>query len=162
MKRRTLLVGAGALGTAAVGGTLAAELFLPERSTAAAEGSIPPDADALKEGSFVGKDGHRVSGTVTLYRDGDGHFLRFEDYEQTQGPDVFVYVTPAPDPDTSEEIAEGRKVLIDGGADGGESTKVGTFVQRLPEGTDPEGYEGVSIWCDRFAVPFGAATLEPV
>jgi hypothetical protein len=72
---------------------------------------------------------------------------------------VFVYLTPSRDPDTRAEVQAGVKVLIDGGADGGESTKTGSFNQPIPHGIDVAAYHGVAIWCDRFAVPFGAAAL---
>jgi hypothetical protein len=161
MRRRTVLKGVGVVaGVGAVGFT-ANELFAPERSTAVVEAEEPTGIP-LKRGQFVGKANYRVSGTVTLYRDDEGHYLRFEAYEQTQGPDVFVYLTPAADPDTASEVNAGVRVLVDGGADGGESTKEGTFTQRLPADVDPTGFMGVSIWCDRFAVPFGAATLTDV
>jgi hypothetical protein len=107
-------------------------------------------------------DAARLPGAaVELARDADGLFLQFRDYEQTQGPDVFCYLTPGEDPDTAEEIGAGVKVLVDGGADGGEITKTGTFAQSLPDdlGIPPEETSGVGIWCDNFSVPFGAATL---
>ncbi|WP_396610401.1 DM13 domain-containing protein [Haloferax sp. S1W] len=162
MKRRTLLglVGGGA--AVAVGGAAVAELFLPEQATRVTDEEPPESATPLSRGSFVGKAAHEVSGTVTLARDSEGYILRFEDYEQTQGPDVFVYLTPDPDPDTKAAVSAGVKVLIDGGEDGGESTKLGTFVQRLDDVGDPTRFRGVAIWCDRFSVPFGAATLAPV
>jgi hypothetical protein len=31
----------------------------------------------------------------------------------------------------------------------------------LPAGTEPTGLTSVSIWCERFAVSFGAAPLTP-
>ncbi|WP_266080858.1 DM13 domain-containing protein [Haladaptatus caseinilyticus] len=146
-----------------VGGPLVADVFLPEQSTTVSEAAVPADATAIKTGTFNGADSaHDVSGTVTLYRDSDGHFLRFEAYEQTQGPDVFVYLTPAANPETEADIEAGTKVRIDGGADGGESTKEGTFTQRLPADFEPQEYNGVSIWCDDFSVPFGSATLSDV
>ena len=157
--RRTVL---GAVGGGAVllGGYAAVELFAPERATRVDE-AADEDATVLKRGEFVGKDGHDVSGTVALVETAAGHALRFEEYEQTQGPDVFLYLTPDPDPDTSEAIAAGRKVLVDGGADGGESTKEGSFTQPIAGSVDPGDYRGVAVWCDAFAVPFGAATLTP-
>lgn len=161
MGRRTVLKGVGAVVGVGVVGLTANELFAPERSTAVVEAEEPLGTP-LKRGEFVGKTNHRVSGTVTLYEDDEGFFLRFEEYEQTQGPDVFVYLTPAADPETTSEVRAGVRVLIDGGADGGESTKEGTFTQRLSAALDPTGYMGVSIWCDRFSVPFGAATLTDV
>lgn len=160
MRRRQLLAGAGGLGIAAVAGVVGWELFAPETATRREE--TGDSGEVLKRGEWVGKDGHAVSGTVALVAVEGGHALRFRDYEQTQGPDVFIYVTPAEDPDTSEEIAAGTKVLLDGGADGGESTLEGDFTQALPEAVDPAAVNGVSAWCDRFSVPFGAATLSPV
>jgi|AntRauTorcE11898_2_1112593.scaffolds.fasta_scaffold02068_2 hypothetical protein len=117
-------------------------------------------ATVLKTGEFVGKDNHECSGTVEVARDDDGTFLQFREYEQTQGPDVYCYVTPDPDPDTSAEIDAGTKVRIDDGADDGEMTKTGTFSQSLSPEVDVDGAMGVGVWCDDFSVPFGAATLE--
>lgn len=117
-------------------------------------------ATVLKRGEFVGKANHECSGTVEVAEDDDGAFLQFRDYEQTQGPDVYCYVTPAPDPDTSAEIDAGTKVRIDGGADGGELTKTGTFSQSLPDEVDVDAAMGVGVWCDDFSTPFGATTLE--
>ena len=136
------------------------DFFLPEQSTDVDEASPNGDVKVLKRGSFVGTAGHEVSGTVHLLQDDDGLFLRFEAYQQTQGPDVFVYVTPSSTPDTRAEIAAGTKVLIDGGADSGESTKEGNFTQRLPEGVSADDISGVGIWCEQFATPFGYADLS--
>jgi hypothetical protein len=166
MQRRRVLGGVAGVALLGVGGYVGVELFAPERATRGDEdrtgGADGGTATVHLTGEFVGKAGHDCSGTVELAEDGEGLFLQFRDYEQTQGPDVFCYLTPGPDPDTDEEIAAGRKVLVDGGADGGEMTRVGTFAQRLPGGVDPDGVAGVGVWCDRFAVPFGAATLAPV
>ncbi|MFC6961897.1 DM13 domain-containing protein [Halocatena marina] len=122
----------------------------------------PSGGTVLKSGTFAGKADHECSGTVELVEDADGLFLQFREYQQTQGPDVFCYLTPAEDPDTSEEIDAGTKVLIDDGADGGEITTVGTFSQRLPNGLKIADLSGVGIWCENFSVPFGAATLSRV
>ncbi len=158
MKRIAIvLVLVAALG---VGYVIADTYFLPESSTTVSEApTASGSAVEMASGTFSGKAGHQVSGTVRLEQDDDGFFLRFEDYQQTQGPDVYVYLTPAEDPDTVSEISAGRKILIDGGADGGESTKEGTFVQRLPADIDIDRYNGVAIWCDRFSTPFGSAPL---
>jgi hypothetical protein len=137
------------------------DFFLPERATAVNDtADLPSGAAVLKSGTFAGLTGHHVAGTVSLVQDEDGLFLRFENYEQTRGPDVFVFVTPSETPDSKSEIAAGRKVRIDGGADGGESTLVGTFTQRLPDDVDPEDVRGVGVWCEAFSTPFGMATLQ--
>ncbi|MFB6298311.1 MAG: DM13 domain-containing protein [Salinirussus sp.] len=160
--RRQILLAAGGPGLVALAVSVAvigpSDFLLPERSTTVEES--PTGGDVLKTGSFVGTD-HDVSGQVSLVLTEGGLALRFENYSQQQGPDVFVYVTPAETPDSGSEINDGRKVRIDGGADNGESTKEGTFTQPLPEGVSAEDINGVGVWCDRFGVPFGYATLSP-
>lgn len=113
----------------------------------------------LRSGTFTGDAGHDVSGRVYLLRDEKGLVLQFENYSQQQGPDVYIYVTPARTPDEQSEIDAGRKVLIDGGEDGGESTLEGNFFQRLPDDVEAENINGVSAWCDQFSTPFGHAAL---
>lgn len=151
---------------AAVGLYLVADaFFLPEASSEGAGHTDfeTEDVEALKAGAFEGADSaHHVSGTVQVLRVADAHYLRFQDYEQTQGPDVYIYLTPAADPDSTSEVeGQGLRVLVEGGADGGESTVEGDFDQRLPEGFDPTRYQGVAVWCDQFNVLFGSATLQP-
>ena len=164
INRQTLLVGGGALAVVALVVSVVvigpSDFFLPERSTQVEETPADEEAEVLKRGSFVGTAGHDVTGTVLLVRDDEGLYLRFENYSQTQGPDVFVYVTPSSTPDTKTEITAGTKVRIAGGADDGESTKEGTFTQRLPDGVSATDISGVGIWCDRFATPFGYAELS--
>lgn len=161
--RRTVVFGVVGLGVLLLVGGLAvigpSDFFLPERATQVEEGELG-DAEVLKRGTFTGAAGHDVTGTVLLIRDDEGLALRFENYTQTQGPDVFVYISPSQMPDTGEEIAKSTKIRIDGGADGGESTKQGTFTQRLPDDVDPSAINGVGIWCEKFATPFGVAELQ--
>lgn len=160
--RRTLaLVGIGVVLvlTTAVLVVGPGDFFLPEQSTVVTE--APTGGEVLKRGEFVGT-GHDVAGTVALVRDGDGLLLRFQGYDQEQGPDVFLYLTPSGTPDTAAEIDAGRKLRVDGGADGGESTVEGTFQQRLDGRVNVAEVGGVAVWCEAFGVPFGYATLEPV
>lgn len=135
----------------------------PSGADGAASGDAESNEDAsatvFASGGFVGVDGHDVSGRVSLLeRDGD-RYLQFRDYEQTSGPDVFVYVTPADEPTTSGPVNAGTKVRLDGGGDGGEATKRGTFVQQLPDAVSADDVEGIAIWCEAFGVPFGYADL---
>ncbi|HEX9817227.1 MAG TPA: DM13 domain-containing protein [Candidatus Thermoplasmatota archaeon] len=148
--------------------------FLPEKTQnlseaapGAGEGTgasgMPGDtmmnATVLSEGTWGGKAGHSASGHVELLRVGEQYYLRFEDFEMTSGPMVYLYLTPSADGDTEAEIDAGVRILIDGGADGGEATKRGTFNQILPAGLDITKYHGVAAWCDDFSVPFGTAAL---
>jgi hypothetical protein len=142
MRRRRVLGGVAGVALLGVGGHLGVELFAPERATRVDEDRTGGDGGAatvLLTGEFVGTAGHDCAGTVELAADGAGRFLQFRDYEQTPGPDVCCYPTPDPDPDTTAEMTAGRKVFLDGGADGGEVTETGTFPQRLPDDVDPDG-----------------------
>ncbi len=152
-----------------------ADRFLPEKTQNLAEdvpragegtdvSNMPGDAPmtgstVLAEGTWGGKAGHSASGTVQLLQVGEQYYLRFEDFEMTSGPMVYLYLTPAQDADTKSEIDAGVRILIDGGADGGEATKRGTFNQLLSAGLDIAQYPGVAAWCDDFNVPFGTAPL---
>lgn len=166
MKPRTryVAIAAGIVVTLLAVYSVADLFFLPEGQTRADENAPLGAMDAgetLARGIFEGKAGHHVAGNVELVRIDGAHYLHFVDYEQTAGPDVYIYLTPARDADTASEIDAGVKILIDGGADGGESTKVGTFYQRIPDHVDVHAYHGVAAWCDRFDTPFGTAPLEP-
>ena len=147
--------------------------FLPERTEQLSEdlprsnetGADEPmgmgsDAVVVGEGMWSGQAGHSASGRVSLIQVGGEHYLRFEDFEMTSGPMVYLYLTPAAEADTEAEIDDGLRILIDGGADGGEATKRGTFNQLLPAGLDLAKYHGVAAWCDDFNVPFGTAALS--
>lgn len=159
-KGRIILWVAAALLVVAVLAVVADRYFLPEGSDRVDEDLAEPEAaTVLRSGTFQGDTGHHVSGTVELIELNGTHYLRFQDYEQTSGPDVYVYLTEQGDTDDADEVEAGLRVLIDGGRDGGESTKVGNFLQRLPSDFDPARYNGVTIWCDQFNVRFGYAEL---
>lgn len=162
MKRRTLVLTAAVvvLLAAIVVGVALRDKFLPERSTQLNE-EASASAIVLKEGTFSGRAGHSASGTVKLVRDGADHYLRFENFQMTSGPMVYLYLAPSPEPDSKSEIDDATKIYIDGGADGGELTKRGSFNQKLPAGLDIDSFQGVGAWCDEFSVPFGVATLQP-
>lgn len=76
------------IGVAVIGPS---DFFLPEQSTQIEASPADEAAEVLKRGTFVGTAGHDVAGTVLLLRDDEGLYLRFENYSQTQGPDVSVY-----------------------------------------------------------------------
>lgn len=178
MDKRTLTVAAVAVVVVGAGAVVAigpGDFFLPEQTTEgdgttlttersdANSGSgadnLSDGATVLASGSFVGVEGHEVSGTVSLVESDGSLFLQFRNYQQTSGPDVFIYVTPSDEPTTGDTVGAGTKVKIDGGEDGGESTKTGTFVQKLPESVSADDVEGIAVWCDQFSVPFGYADL---
>ena len=119
---------------------------------------ITPEVGAvvtLIEGSFVDRS-HPGSGLAKVLNDGtEQRFLRFEDFETDNGPDLFVYLTRA-----------------DAGADAGAFGVDGDFVDlgrlkgnvgeqnyEIPIDVDLSEFDTVVVWCKRFSVAFTAADL---
>ncbi|WP_240903706.1 DM13 domain-containing protein [Chengkuizengella sediminis] len=105
--------------------------------------------DLSFSGSFVDADStHSASGDVFTVNTDDGVYLRFENFEATNGPDLYVYLAKS-----GEETSEGVRL---------EKLKgnVGDQNYLLPEGVDLSEYDKVVIWCKAFDVDFGYAELS--
>jgi hypothetical protein len=101
-------------------------------------------------GSFRDADDfHRASGTAQILRSANGtHYLRFEEFRVTNGPDLFVYLGATEDVD---------QAFLDLGRLKG---NVGDQNYQIPADADLIRYRTVIIWCRAFSVPFGYATLS--
>ena len=97
-------------------------------------------------GEFVGK-AHEVSGSVVVTNASQGKVLHLENFANTNGPDLFVYL--ATDDTAKDFITLGKIKSIQGTSD-----------YRIPLGTDISKYSHVLIWCKSFSVLFGMATLK--
>lgn len=159
MKRKRMMALAVLGLLVALGAGLALPRFLPESSQRFSE---PPvgEGQLVSEGTWSGRAGHSASGRVLLYRNESSAWLRFEDFEMTSGPAVFLYLSMASEPDSQAEIESSWRLLIAGGADGGELTKRGDFHQVLPDGFDADRVRGLGAWCADFRVPFGVAPMR--
>ncbi|MGH2540070.1 MAG: DM13 domain-containing protein [Actinomycetota bacterium] len=125
-----------------------------KHATPGAEGpAIERGSIVLARGAFTGLE-HETSGSATMLELEDGRlFLRLEDFETLNGPDLRVYLSDAPadgDPSAFDES------FTDLGALKG---NMGNQNYELPEGTDVEQYRSAVIWCRRFSVGFGAAPI---
>jgi hypothetical protein len=104
-------------------------------------------------GSFVGID-HGTSGSVVLLQDPAGiQFVRLEELDTSNGPDLFVYLSTNP-PDGPEGQFDDDVVNL-----GRLQGNVGSSNYAIPAGTDIARYASIVIWCDRFNSAFGAAPL---
>jgi hypothetical protein len=118
----------------------------------AAAGSPEPGGTLLAEGVFQdGDPGHNGAGTATILRTADGKLiLRFEGFSVTNGPDLFVYLTPDANGDD-----------IDGGINLGDNKATdGNINYEIPDGTDVSKFKSAVIWCRQFRIKFAFATLE--
>ena len=91
--------------------------------------------------------GHPATGNVRVIDTGTETIVRFEDYDGTNGPDLFVYL--AKDLDATEFISLGRSKGNQGNAN---------YV--VPEGIDISEYRYVMTWCRAFGVLFDYAEIN--
>jgi hypothetical protein len=127
---------------------------LEKDTTGKSNESMPEGAKTTLAGPFRSID-HETSGTAILDKSDDGHYyVRLENFSTENGPDLFVYLSPAPSSSDGEAFVAGS---IDLGELKG---NIGSQNYLVPDGTDLSQYQSVVIWCRRFNVAFGAASLE--
>ncbi|MBA3289076.1 MAG: DM13 domain-containing protein [Acidimicrobiia bacterium] len=80
-------------------------------------------------------------------------YVRLQDLDTSNGPDLFVYLSTNP-PDGPEGQFDDDYVNL-GRLEG----NLGSSNYVIPPGTDLTRYASVVIWCDRFNSAFGAASL---
>ena len=102
-------------------------------------------------GSFTGADDfHFGRGTATLIETGPGTWaVRFESFSVRNGPDLYVYLSPARAGYVKGAVELGRLKATDG-----------DFNTKVPAGTDVASLRSVVIWCKQFAVQFAVAPLD--
>lgn len=155
--RKVAILG-GVLVAAAVGGWVFFTYFAPQASRTVDEALPETGVTRLAGGDFSGADPtHEVSGNVTLYRDDEGHFLRFERYDATAGPAVYFFLSESAEGEYDDATV--RKLLAPGGEVDGQATLRGHFNIRLPDGHEPTRYKSLIVYCERFGVTFGSAPI---
>ncbi|WP_349409801.1 DM13 domain-containing protein [Pseudalkalibacillus sp. SCS-8] len=106
-------------------------------------------ASKMFAGKFKGADAkHQAAGKVITVEAEEGLFIRFEEFEVTNGPDLYVYLVKQ-DEETKEGIELGKL-----------KGNKGSQNYLIPEGIDLEVYQKVVIWCKAFDEDFGYASLE--
>ncbi len=124
---------------------------------------VPADTDLNKfksvsiwcsQGDFRGL-AHETKGLAAVYQLPDGkRLLRLSNFETSNGPDVHVYLVAA---EVAKDNATVKQAgFIDLGSLKGNK---GDQNYEVPADTDLNKFKSVSIWCARFGVNFGAATL---
>jgi hypothetical protein len=130
----------------------------PAPTASAGEPTTPPASPAssvLAAGSFRSLE-HETTGRVVLVRVTDGRvFLRFEDLDTLNGPDLRVYLSEVPAGDDAH--AYGERFVDLGQLKGNK----GNQNYLVPGRVDPTRFKSAVIWCRRFTVGFGVAPLEP-
>ncbi len=117
--------------------------------TSTSETMVMMDEDqisVIKNGNFVGLAGHQAMGLAKIIKVGDSTFLRFEDFEVTNGPDLRVYLTPDGD------VKNGIHLEKLKGSKGNQNYEL--------KDINVEQYNSIIIYCQPFGVYFGEAKLN--
>ena len=114
---------------------------------------VPAGPKTLGAGSFRSYE-HDTSGTAKLIKLADGRvFVRLENFSTSNGPDVKVWLSAAKVDKAETAKDAGYLNLGDLKANNGNQN------YPIPPDTDVSKYKSVVIWCDRFSVAFGAASV---
>ncbi len=97
--------------------------------------------------TIVGTFGHPASGTVRIVSDGVADYVRYENLQTINGPDLYVYL--ATDLEAKDFISLGRVKATEGNIN-----------YSIPNGVDINKYKYVLIWCKAFGVLFNSANLD--
>ena len=133
---------------------------VPTAAPVPAPAPAPAGPVVLARGELISHE-HATTGSVAVLELPDGsRVLRLEALDTSDGPSLRVWLTDAP----VIEGPGGWYVFDDGAVvDLGElKGNVGSSNYPLPADADLAELPSVSIWCERFAVSFAAAALEPV
>ncbi|MEL6451595.1 MAG: DM13 domain-containing protein [Pseudomonadota bacterium] len=112
-------------------------------------GVLPAAADQVTaSGTFVGASNHITTGAVEVVKNADGSHtvILGDDFSLDGAPDPRVGFGK----DGEYDVATGMGLL---------KSLNGKQVFTVPAGVDPADYNEVYIWCLKFSVPLGVATL---
>lgn len=109
----------------------------------------------LKTGAFHAVK-HQGNGTATIYELEDGkRVLRLENFSTDNGPDLFVWLSAAPDANDEQTILNDEYVSL-----GPLKGNQGNQNYEIPADLDISAFNSVTVWCRQFSVNFTTAPLK--
>ena len=102
--------------------------------------------EIIKTGTFEGLSGYQAQGIAKILEINGESFLRFEEFDVTNGPDLRVYLTP------SGDIHDGIHLDKLKGSKGNQNYSL--------DDIDTDVYNTVVIYCQPFGAYFGQAELN--
>lgn len=105
------------------------------------------NATAVATGTFEGRSDHITTGRATIEKTATGYQLTFAgDFSLDGAPDPIVALG------NGETYAAANKL-------GSLKNKTGAQTYQLPASFTPGQFSEVYVWCEKFSVPLGVATL---
>lgn len=126
-------------------------------SSPATSGTVAPVAETPQEvakGEWRSLE-HATTGKASLIKlPGGAHSVQFAALNTSDGPDLYVYLSPHPSSSSEKTFGQGFTSL------GKLKGNRGDQVYEIPAGVDVSSIRSVVIWCQRFAAGFAVAPLE--
>ncbi len=113
----------------------------------AAPATASAQSEVLASGAFGGKSGHAASGGVSVVKGPSGIQVVLDPDFKFDG---------APDP----KLGFGKNGYVKSTQFSALTSNRGERTYDLPMSIDPACYTEVWIWCEKYAVPLGVATLQ--
>ena len=160
MNKRNIIIGLGAILLAIAWYAFRPELLFINKNVnedfpgGPAMASIDKGPMTITKGTFKGL-AHETKGLASIYQLAEGkRTLRLTEFATSNGPDVHVYLVAG-------EVEKGNDAVKQAGFIDLGSIKgnIGDQNYDIPADADLNKYRTVSIWCARFGVNFGTATL---
>jgi len=118
------------------------------KQTEAITQTVQSEVMALASGVFSGRSDHITTGQVTLEKTKTGYQLNFAaDFSLDGAPDPVVAIG------NNETFQVANKL-------GALKHKTGSQTYALPASFSPGQFAEVYVWCEKFSVPLGVATLK--
>jgi hypothetical protein len=118
--------------------------------TAAARAERP---ETVSESEFRGLD-HDATGQALIVESGGRRYLRFEDLEVENGPDLKVYLSEAASTGEGDQFVDEGYVSL-----GDLKGNIGNQNYELGDDIDLARFRSAVIWCERFGVGFAVAPI---
>ncbi|MFD4670492.1 DM13 domain-containing protein [Lentzea sp. NPDC058450] len=98
---------------------------------------------------------HATTGKASLIKlPGGAHSVQFASLDTSDGPDLYVYLSPHASSSAEKTFGQGFTSL------GKLKGNRGDQVYEIPAGVDVSAIRSVVIWCQRFSAGFAVAPLE--
>lgn len=129
------------------------KLFINEKVNEVVPTASSANTKLISQGSFESY-AHETKGSALISEVDGKSILSLKDFETSNGPDVHVYLVKGSSPDQASVNKAG---FLDLGVIKGNQ---GNQNYTIPEGINLDEYGSVAIWCKRFGVDFGGASLS--